>query len=226
MPFLTGPAAVRIAPFAIYILFLALDAPLSNWVAALGLDIRWLYACRAGFAGLLMAAFWRSYAELASPTNIPQRMWVTSVMTGLLVFVLWIMPYPEWAMIGGPGTGFDPSRPDGGIDYLLVAVRIAGAALVVPLMEELFWRAFLMRWIDSVDFLSVKPAAITMRALSISAVLFAVEHSLWLAGLLAGLAYGWLYIISRNLWMPVLAHAVTNASLGFWVVHTGAWRYW
>lgn len=226
MPLLTGPAAVRIAPFAIYILFLALDAPLSNWVVSSGLDARWLYACRAGFAALLMACFWRSYVELVRPVNVPQRMWVTSVMTGLLVFVLWIMPYPEWATIGGAGAGFNSVRADGRIDYLWVAVRMAGAALVVPLMEELFWRAFLMRWIDRVDFLSVKPAAITLRALAISAVLFAVEHSLWLAGLMAGFAYGWLYIISRNLWMPVLAHAITNASLGVWVVHTGAWRYW
>lgn len=225
MPLLTGPSAVRIAPFALYILFLALNAPLSAWVADAGMDARWLYLLSVGFAALLMAWCWRQYSELARPVAIPTRMWMLSLLTGLMVFVVWIMPYPVWATLGESG-GLDPTRPEGGIDYLMVAVRIAGAALVVPLMEELFWRSWLMRWVDNADFLSVKPAQITLRALAIGAALFAVEHNLWLAGLLAGFAYGWLYIISRNLWVPVLAHAVTNASLGFWVLHTRAWGYW
>jgi CAAX prenyl protease-like protein len=53
-----------------------------------------------------------------------------------------------------------------------------------------------------------------------------VEHSLWAAGILAGLAYGWLYMKTNNLWVPILAHAVTNGMLGLWVLHTGQWTFW
>ncbi len=42
----------------------------------------------------------------------------------------------------------------------------------------------------------------------------------------AGLAYGWLYIRARNLWAPIVAHAVTNGALGAYVVTTGHWSFW
>ncbi|HQT72189.1 MAG TPA: CAAX prenyl protease-related protein, partial [Thiobacillus sp.] len=114
----------------------------------------------------------------------------------------------------------------GQIDWLLVAFRIAGAALVVPVMEELFWRSFLQRWVQQPDFMTLNPAQIGLKALFIASALFAVEHLQWLAGLVAGLAYGWLYIRTRNLWAPIIAHAVTNGMLGAYVVATGRWSFW
>jgi CAAX prenyl protease-like protein len=112
------------------------------------------------------------------------------------------------------------------MDWPLAVMRLAGAALLVPVMEELFWRSFVMRWIHKPDFLKVVPAEVGIKALAISSVLFALEHHLWFAGLLAGLAYGWLYRRSGNLWVPTLSHAVTNAALGIWVLYTGNWQFW
>ena len=99
---------------------------------------------------------------------------------------------------------------------------LAGATLVVPVMEEIFWRSFLLRWLQHPRFQSVDPTGVGLKALVISSVLFGTEHNLWFAGILAGLAYGWLYKRSGNLWVPVLAHAVTNASLGAYVLITGS----
>ena len=110
--------------------------------------------------------------------------------------------------------------------WFLVVVRLVGAALVVPVMEELFWRSFLMRWIDHPNFLSVNPAHIGLKAFCITAVLFSVAHSLWLAGLFAGIVYNLLYMRSGTLWSPILAHAITNAILGIWIVSTGSWSFW
>ena len=58
------------------------------------------------------------------------------------------------------------------------------------------------------------PAAVGLRALFVSSLVFGLEHSLWFAGLLAGLAYGWLYRRSGNLWWLILAHGLTNFILG------------
>ena len=93
-------------------------------------------------------------------------------------------------------------------------------------MEELFWRSFLLRWIDRREFLTADPRRASWLAFAISSALFAVEHSLWFAGLLAGLAYGWLYMRSRNLWIPIVSHATTNGILGIWILATGNWRFW
>ncbi|OYY57532.1 MAG: CAAX prenyl protease-related protein, partial [Hydrogenophilales bacterium 28-61-11] len=131
-----------------------------------------------------------------------------------------------WMLMGEMGKGYHPTDASGQIDWLLVAFRIAGAALVVPVMEELLWRSFLQRWVQQPDFMTLNPAQIGLKALFIASALFAVEHLQWLAGLVAGLAYGWLYIRTRNLWAPIIAHAVTNGMLGAYVVATGRWSFW
>lgn len=221
-----GSSASRIAPFALYILFLALDHPISRLMVRVGLDARWLYAVRAGLVAVLLVWLWRSYSELKWTIAIPWRAWLAALAAGSTVFALWILPYPDWAVLGGGEKGFDPTGPGGSIDPVLAAFRLGGAALVVPVMEELFWRSYLMRWLDKADFLAVDPSQVRWRAFVVIAVLFAIEHQLWLAGLVAGVVYGWLYMMHRNLWVPVFAHAVTNAMLGVWVLYTGAWQYW
>lgn len=214
----------RVLPFGVFIAFIALDGMLVAAAEGVGMDPRWLYAVRIAIVAGLLAWFWRAYSELHSAAGVRAVDWLLAVALGVGVFVLWInLDFAPLAFSGS--TGFDP-RTDGGIDWPLVAVRLAGAALVVPVMEELFWRSFVMRWIRKPDFLQVAPASVGIKALAISSVLFALEHHLWFAGLLAGLAYGWLYMRSGNLWAPTLSHAVTNALLGAWVLYTGRWQFW
>ena len=145
---------------------------------------------------------------------------------GLAVFAAWIAFDRGWATIGAPGRGFVPLGADGAIDLPLAAARLAGLALVVPVMEELFWRSFVMRWIDARQFLSVDPRKASPLAFALSSALFASEHSLWFAGLLAGAAYAWLYARSGNLRVPILAHAITNGTLGIWILATQRWSLW
>lgn len=213
------PGFPRAAPFALYIGFLVLKG--DAWEAG----TRWLYLAQAGAVALALAMFWHRYEELRVAMPIPPGSWAKSVVAGVIVFVVWIHLDSGWAVMGELGPGFDP-RDDGRINPLLVAARLAGAVLVVPLMEELFWRSLVMRWIDQPAFLGVDPRAVSVRAVLLSSAVFAVEHHQWLAGLWAGLCYAWVYRITRNLWMPVLAHAVTNALLGVWVTFTGSWHLW
>jgi CAAX prenyl protease-like protein len=64
------------------------------------------------------------------------------------------------------------------------------------------------------------------RAVMLSTFVFMLAHTLWLAAILAGVAYALLYIRSGKLWTAVLAHAVTNGALGIWVVATRNWQFW
>jgi hypothetical protein len=114
----------------------------------------------------------------------------------------------------------------GALDWNLIALRLFGAVLVVPLIEELFWRSFLLRWIDQRDFLALLPGQSSLRALVVSSAVFALAHPLWFAGLVAGLIYGTLYQVTGRLWFPIAAHALTNLMLGLWIIDTRAWSYW
>lgn len=217
-----SPVWARSIPFGIYILFLAVQQTLASlqpqW------DLRWLYPVQILCVVLALVWLWPAYGELRR-TSASARDWLLAVVVGAGVFVLWINLDQDWAVFGTL-TPYDPSGPDGNLNWLLAAVRLAGAALVVPIMEELFWRSFIMRWLERQDFLAVLPATVGFRALMLTAVLFALEHNLWFAGLLAGLAYGWLYIRSGSLWATAFSHGLTNALLGLWVLATGSWTFW
>ncbi|MDP1864092.1 MAG: CAAX prenyl protease-related protein [Thiobacillus sp.] len=218
-----SPILVRSLPFGLYIALLVLEGLLPDW--APGLDVRWLYPLKAGLVALALAVLWRHYTELKS-WSLSFGQVLLSLAAGLLVLVLWVNLDAGWMLMGEMGKGYNPTQVNGQIDWMLVAFRLAGAALVVPLMEELFWRSFLQRWVKNPDFLSQNPAQVGVKALFIASALFAVEHVQWFAGLIAGLAYGWLYIRTRNLWAPVFAHAITNAGLGVYVVATDRWSFW
>ena len=186
---------------------------------------RILASLAAALVALALAVLWRHYTELKT-YGLPLRHLLLSIVVGIVVLVLWVNLDAGWMLLGEAGEGFNPADESGQIDWLLVGFRIAGAALVVPIMEELFWRSFIQRWIRQSDFLNLDPARIGLNALLIASALFAVEHLQWLAGLIAGLAYGWLYIRTRNLWAPIIAHAVTNGMLGAYVTMTGRWSFW
>jgi CAAX prenyl protease-like protein len=139
---------------------------------------------------------------------------------------MWIiMDFP--AAIMGTLRGFDPNflREDAARIFL-TASRLAGASLVVPVMEELFWRSFLIRYVISPDFSRIPIGSFTWPSFLITAVLFGLEHNLFVAGILAGIAYNLLLYYTRSLSACILAHAVTNFTLGVYVLQTGKWHFW
>ena len=215
-------ALTRVAPFLAYLSFIFI----ADMLGRLGFaahDLRWLYALKIGVV-LGMLVYWRrAYTELAWSPLGTRTVGVTLV-TGIVVFLLWINLDAGWMSIG-VSDGFDP-RNDGAVEWSLVVLRIAGAALVVPVMEELFWRSFLLRWIDAPNFLAFNPRLVSVKAIVVTVVLFGFEHNLWLAGMIAGAAYTALYMRSQSIWTSILAHGVTNGVLGAWIVAGGHWTYW
>ena len=221
-PMLSRAAWARIVPFATYLAFIVVADVLER-LGVSAASLRWLYALKVGAVLVTLIMYWRDYTELQRWRVSPIQAG-TAVAAGLLVLVLWVSLTASWMVIGTPG-GFDP-RTAGQIDWLMVCVRIAGAALVVPVMEELFWRSFLMRWLDDVNFERVDPRGVKPVSVLITVLLFAFEHNQWLAGIVAGLAYSLLYLRDRQLWSAIVAHAVTNLVLGLWIVRYEMWTYW
>lgn len=223
-PILRRNVLVRVAPFALFMLLLALRGWLTDHLP--GFDARWLYALSDLLVGGLLIACWRDYGELARANAPTGREAALAITVGLVVFGLWISLDAPVLRIGHESAVFRPLDANGRLDLPLVAIRWVGAALLVPVMEELFWRSFLMRWIEHPLFEAVDPHRVGLKAIALSTFVFMLAHTLWLAAILAGLAYAWLYVKSGKLWLAVIAHAVTNGVLGAWVVLTGNWQFW
>lgn len=222
---LSRAAWLRILPF---VLFMALLTLRAHWPpqAALWLDPRWLYALNLPLVGGLLLWWWREYGELARQNLPSAREAAVAVAVGLGVFVLWIQLTAPWMQIGEASASYRPTEASGQLDWPLIIVRWLGATLVVPVMEELFWRSFLMRWFEQPTFQGVDPRRVAWRAILLSTFVFVLVHTLWLAALIAGLAYALLYRATGKLWTAVIAHAVTNGALGLYVIATQRWEFW
>ncbi len=158
-----------------------------------------------------------------------------SVALGLAVFAIWIGPdllipgYREHWLFQNSITGKLHSSISQELvsDRMVLTLRCFRAIILVPIIEELFWRAWLMRWVIAPDFRTIKLGAYTSKAMWITALLFASEHGpYWEVGLVAGLLYNWWMVRTKNLGACILAHAVTNGALSFYVLQTGKWEYW
>jgi CAAX prenyl protease-like protein len=190
---------------------------------ALSLPVGVMYPLRLLAVGLALMAFSRPYVKLR-PAHAG-----TSILIGAGVFAVWIAPdllfhyRGFWlfdnVLLGGP-TALRHFPP------FLVA-RTVGATLLVPILEELFWRGWLMRWLIRHDFEKVPFGAYLPSAFWIVAVVFASEHgAYWEVGLAAGVVYNWWAVRTRSLADCILAHAVTNGILSAYVLVTGQWQYW
>ena len=87
--------------------------------------------------------------------------------------------------------------------WLYIVVRVAGSALVVPPIQEVFYRSFLYRYLANARFQAVPFNQFHARPFVVTAVVFGLAHpERWLAAILCGLAYQGL-ALRRTAWaMP------------------------
>jgi CAAX prenyl protease-like protein len=183
--------------------------------------------------------FTLSMAAILAVSRVPLRGGpskpLLSILIGIAVFVIWVAPdviAPNWhhfilfdnSMWRPTATTPLASRAD---PWFLLP-RVAISVVAVPILEELFWRGWLMRWIvDSRDFERVPLGTYAPDAFWLVALLFASEHGpFWDVGLVAGIVYNWWMIRTRNVWDCIIAHAVTNGILAAYVIGAGQWQYW
>lgn len=213
-----------VGPFAVFMAWLALDKylPIENPVKEVVRDVV-ILAAILGFSRRLL----RGYAMRAPH-------WIGSVVLGVAVCALWVLPdvlIPGWRghwLFQNDITGrITTSIPPGELTPLMLALRTMRAALLVPILEELFWRGWLPRWLQNTDVDRVRLGQYTTFAFVATALLFGAEHGpFWEVGILAGLAYNWWMRRTRSLGDLILAHSVTNLALSLYVIGTRDWRFW
>jgi CAAX prenyl protease-like protein len=228
---MTKASWIRIIPFAVFMGFIGLQQVLEwsvtkDWIEMTSEQMLYLYPIKTLLVAGLLILLWGQYDELkfSDLKNLPQT--AASVVIGLVVFALWINM--DWGIATfGDSKGFDPFLiGDDTTRNIIIFFRICGAALVVPVMEEIFWRSFMLRYVITSDFTSVRIGTFTLNSFLICSVLFGFEHNLLLAGIMAGAAYSLLLYWTKSIFQCVLAHAVTNFVLGIYVLQTGHWQFW
>jgi CAAX prenyl protease-like protein len=187
-----------------------------------------VYASKSIAAALLLWYFWPAYARIRW-AKLP-----LGAVVGLVGTPVWIGIHYACLATGvwtapDPATLYNPDLMLGSpaARWAYLCIRVAGPTLVVPVMEELFFRDFLMRaLVRGARFEDVPVGTYTPLALFGMAVLFGLNHgSMWPGGLVYGLMMGVLLIRTKSLGACIVAHAVTNLTLYLYVIYTGDWQF-
>ena len=110
--------------------------------------------------------------------------------------------------------------------WLNFTIHIIGSSLVIPIIEEFFYRSFIYRWMQGSPFYKIKIQKIHWPLLIIVSLFFSISHIEWGAAIICGLAFGVLYLKTQDIWSAIIAHGVTNFLLGLYVVKYDAYQFW
>jgi len=213
----TSPLLARAAPFVLFLVLTALQGRVGE------ASHYWIYL------GKTVAGAWLIW--LIRP-YVAEMRWAISWeagAVGLAVFFVWVGLDPYYPKFGKPGPAWNPHAEFGsgtGLAWLCVVGRVLGSSLVVPPLEEVFYRSFVYRFLVKQDFLAVPLGAFAWMPLLVTSGVFGLSHFEWLAGGVCGLAFQALVIWKKRLGDAMTAHAITNLLLGLWVVWKGAWHFW
>jgi membrane protease YdiL (CAAX protease family) len=205
-----------------------------------------LYPIKTLLVVAILAWFWR-----VLPSLKPSSIFLSSAV-GIAGIVLWIGLDP-WALrldiglekgfnavVSGMGlaswqTTVDTVHPSGvspfnlyshGVAWTLFALRVVGISLCVPVMEELFWRGFLMRWLIREEFTLVPLGMYQPLSFWITTIFFASVHgNEWPQALVVGILYGAWFVRTKNLGDIMVAHGVTNLLLCAYCLYSGDWHF-
>lgn len=181
-----------------------------------------VYPVKTFVAGFLVFKYW-----FRLPPMRPTHVW-GSVGVGLMVAVLWI-GLDSTLVKRTPGEGFNPYPLFGPSEtsHALIFFRVLGAVFVVPLIEEIFWRGFLMRYWISPQFTEVKLGTFTRLSFLGTTAFFAAAHGEeWALAVGAGLLFGAWFVRTKSLGDVIIAHSIANLALAIYVLSTVRWYFW
>ena len=172
--------------------------------------------------------------------HFPLKVSPLSVVVGVVGIVVWValchLEFEKQAMswIGLGSTAparpsFNPfvHLPTVGWQIAFLVPRFIVLAIVVPIIEELFLRGWLVRFVHDPDWELVSLKGLSWAAILAPTVYGVATHP---GEALAAIAWfslvTWLMVRTGNVWDCVVAHAVTNLLLGIYVIAFAQWQLW
>lgn len=239
----TNPWVVFLAPFVVFMAMNSLEptapAPVAQDVAAIEAYRQYplYYAAKTALTVAAVVFVWPGYRAL-----MPIRFGLLATFVGIVGAVLWIVLWTIdlESMLGirdlagklGLGmrrSAFNPFEQlaSPGQAWAFMALRLFGLALVVPLIEEMFYRGFVMRFVIDRDWPNVPFGKVTPAAAAAAILLPVATHPEMFAAVIWFGLMVLLYAKTKNVWDCVVAHVTTNGLLGLYVItseNPAAWQ--
>ncbi len=224
------PQVPYIAPFFSFLLLMSLGSFFEG-----PQHVFWLYALRTFGALAVSLVCWKYWPPLGKVHILP------AIAFGVAVAFMWVKVhelfasqtwYPYTQILGRDAPAEQQfncyTQLGTGIAlWFFLIVRIGGASIVVPIVEEIFWRGFVLRvLVDWWRFDRVPLATFTLRSFLICSLLSAAEHPMWEVGILCWMVYNLLFYWKKSLLFLIVTHGITNFVLYTYVVWSQKWVFW
>ena len=219
-----SPPLARVLPFVVFLV-------LTSCQGSLGPESHfWIYLAKCVVGTWMIWVTWPLVSEMR------WRISFEALFAGTLVFVIWValdVPYPKLSQPDDSWNLYDHFDKAPAMYCFFAGVRIAGSTLLVPMLEEVFYRSFLYRYILAPNWMFTAHSSFAVKPFLITSIVFGFTHHHWLAGIACGMIYQLLVIRTNRIGDAITAHAVTNLLLGVWVITQGfgyaeksQWHFW
>jgi CAAX prenyl protease-like protein len=219
-----SPLLARVLPFVVFLV-------LTSCQGNLGPESHyWVYLAKCVIGAWMIWVTWPLISEMRWAISFE------ALIAGTLVFILWValdVLYPKFSQ---PNDAWDLQKQFGSASVMVwffAGVRLAGSTLLVPMLEEVFYRSFLYRYILAPNWMLTAHNSFAVKPFLITSIVFGFTHQQWLAGIVCGMIYQLLVIRTNRIADAITAHAVTNLFLGAWVITQGfgyadkpQWHFW
>ena len=246
------PAVAYILPFVAYTVVMqfypkfdeSYENDLNEPIAQAATSETWWYLGSLGLQ-ILIAACLIWYFRKVYLAAFPFKISPWSFVVGAIGVVLWVV-------LAGLGyerniaeylglvesvarPGFNPGTiSDSFARGLFLVTRFTVLVAVVPIVEELFLRGWVVKWIQEPNFgMTTEPMApISLKTLGTAALLSASIYGVLTHPLEAIAAFVWFGMVTLlarktgSVWDCIVAHAVTNGLLGVYVLWSKEWHLW
>lgn len=236
-----SPFFARVAPFVLFVFITALQGHfgeasrywlyLAKTILGIGLvwmmrpaveEMRWAFSWEAVVVGVGVCVMWVGIDGWYPSFDEAIQNYLCPVLKAVGLQSLCPKPSPA-GLPWNPNAQFGADSP---LALLFIIGRLLGSSLIVPPLEEVFYRSFLYRYLVKPNFETVPLGAFHPVAFLVAALVFGLSHYQWLAGILCAFAYQALVIRKKRLGDAMTAHGITNFLLGVWILWKGAWNFW
>jgi CAAX prenyl protease-like protein len=235
-----GNLSARLDRFAATRPDVVLMAPLMSYLLLLGVT----YALPAGWQPATIAL--RGIGSLAVVWAVRRHLppwgkpyWPVAIFGGALIACGWVVgqhAFDSWGLPGrlpiypGEKVSVDPrdALGAGRLFWTTWSLRLTVACTAVPVVEELFWRAFLLRaLIDWHNFDRIPLARFTWVSFLGTSLISTFQHpDNWGVSILCWMAFNAVFYWTRSILCLVLLHGVTNLILYLIVLRVDDWSFW
>ncbi len=172
--------------------------------------------------------------------HFPLNISPLSVLVGAVGIIVWVglchleienyvMGLVGWGRTSAERPSFNPflHLPTVGWQIAFLVPRFVVLAIIVPIIEELFLRGLVVRYVHDPDWEMVPLQGLSWSAVLAPTVYGVATHPGEAVAAIAWFSLvTWLMLKTGNVWDCVVAHAITNLLLGLYVIWFAQWQLW